>query len=221
VQSVIVTLLMLLLAVAVGYFAIMGYLQRRRTFALARMAGEKGLRFSVDDPFDVARRYADFCLLSAGHSAKAHNVTYGRIDQCSLRAFDFRYEVGHGTRRSTRRYNVVVVETPDSMAPVLMWNLIDADNAPLAARQSGETVLAWTCGGDIHLRHALATAAMPFAEDGLSVQTCGSTLMLASPVRRRQDYTRQFEAAAAILSAVRSASAKPGQSPVENVPPTC
>ena len=155
-QLLFTILLVFVLATACVSFAVMGLMQSRRTRRLRREAHELGLRFSVDDPFDVLRRYADFALIGCGHSARAGDVTYGRLGARVVRAFNFRYEVGHGTGRTARHYNVVIIEAEESSARLLMWNDNDSGAAPLQARAPDGHVGRWSYRGNAQLAAALA-----------------------------------------------------------------
>jgi len=171
---------------------------------LARLAHEVGLRFSENDLFDAARRYADFVLVAGGHGARASNVTYGRVGRWPVRAFDFRYEVGHGTRRSSRFYGVAVVETDMPMPPLLMWNNADADMAPLAARTAARQDETWAVRGSDKVFRA-AQAVLSRVE-GLSCQTCGYSVMLMAPVSsERSDYLGILQLAPEAVEAVETA----------------
>lgn len=152
------------------------------------------MRFSADDPFDVPRRYADFALICGGHSPKADNVIYGRLGGRRVRAFDFRYEVGHGTRRMTRHYAVVVVEVERDLPRVLMWNDDDAESSPLPTRSADGHIACWSYRGDPEAAVALKNALGDLMSEGASVQTCGTGLMLFAPVRRREGRRRLMEA---------------------------
>ena len=147
-QTVLVALLLAAPVAAAVAFAIGGWLQGRRRDRLARAAHEAGLLFSGEDPFDVSRRYADSALLGAGHAGRATNVTYGRVGGLPVRAFDFRYEIGHGTRRQARHYAVVAVEALGPVAPLLLWRWRDADLAPLAVRQATQRLGEWDARGE-------------------------------------------------------------------------
>lgn len=202
-QPAFVMALIAVLIAAVVSFVVMGLVQRRRARVLSRSAHKMGLRFSGDDPFDVPRRYADFVLISCGHSAQAHNVTYGRLAGLPLRAFDFRFEVGHGTRRMTRKYGVIVIETGKESPPALMWNTRDSQCVPLEALRCQARVGCWVCRGEEALVRELGSAADPLAEDALSMQTRGSVLMMWMPAARAgRDYAARLGAAGAIAKAL-------------------
>jgi len=186
VQTVLMLLLICILLASVVSFAVMGWLQKRRSNALEARACEMNMRFSAEDPFDVPQRYAPFTVIGSGHSARASNVTYGRIDGWAVRAFDFRYEVGHGTRRETRRYGIVLVETDHPFPNLLMWHDRDAQWAPLPAQRLGGRIAPWSFRGDEGLAAALAGFCREIAERGVSVQVRQSVLMFSQPVRDRK-----------------------------------
>ena len=190
------------LVAAVVSFAVMGLLQHRRTNVLAGKAHRMGMRFSVEDPFDVPRRYADFARIASGHSASAHNVTYGRLGGLPVRAFDFRYEIGHGTRRTARHYGVVVIETSEALPPLVMWNDRDVECAPLASHQCDGHVACWAYLGPEPLAAAVGYACRALADRGAGMQAVGHAVMLCVPIRsRRQDYSDLMACAAAALQA--------------------
>lgn len=218
-QTILVVLLLAApVAAAVG-FAIGGFLQVRRRDRLARAAHEAGLLFSAEDPFDVTRRYARFAIIGGGHGGRATHMTYGRLGGLPVRAFDFRYEIGHGTRRQGRHYAVVAVEALGPVAPLLLWRCGDLDLAPLAARQATERLGQWDCRGRgaaqavAKLPEALARGATgievlgPVEPGGL--EPAGSaegdaagTLLVWAPVRRGQLYAVRLADGLALAEAL-------------------
>ena len=220
-----VALLVVVLIAAVVSFAVMGIMQQRRGKTLARKAHAMGMRFSGDDPFEVPRRYATCALMTSGHSPRAHNVTYGRIEGILVRAFDFRYELGHGPRRISKHYSVIVAETEQDMPPVLMWNDRDAQLAPLTARQADGHVGSWVFRGSQQLATMLADAfGQTLADEAASIQVSGTICMVCLPVRqRRQDYAgplaqaiAKLRALPAFRSARAASAAEPARAPADN-----
>ena len=213
-QTAFTVLLVLVLAGALVAFAVMALRQARRRNRLAKAAAEMRLRFAAEDPFDVPCRYGQFALISGGHSPRAHNVTYGRIGGVPVRAFDFRYEVGHGTRRLTRHYHVVALETGRELPEVLLWHEGDLAAAPPGARSARHRLGAWLCRGEPSLAGALAAACGPFADDGPSLQTVGQVVLLALPARAvPRGGAWRLELAEAVLGAVRPVGAEDGNAP--------
>jgi hypothetical protein len=184
VQAVVVILLFAVLAVAMAASAVLGLVQARRARALARAAHEAGFKFSPSDPFDVPRRYAGLALISSGHSPRASNVTHGRLKGLPVRAFDFTYEIGHGPRRVTRHYSVVVAETDRRLPPAIIWHVDDGEMSPLPARQPTARVGCWLCSGDEQFSRRLAEACRPVADQAVSAQTWETRVMLCAPVPR-------------------------------------
>lgn len=172
-----------LLAASVS-FAVMGLGKMLRRRRLARDAHESGMKFFPDDPYDVPRRYADFAVVSSGHSPCANNVTAGRLRGRTLRAFDFRCELGHGTRRLTRRYSVVVAETRLAQPSLLMWHTGDAELAPLAARDMQGRVGRWSYRGSRELAEAVEPACRRLEQAQPSIEVRGAVVLIAAPVRR-------------------------------------
>ncbi|MDP6546086.1 MAG: hypothetical protein QGH60_19060 [Phycisphaerae bacterium] len=180
----------LILIASVVSFVVMGIRQLCRTNLLAREAHEMDLHFSPSDLFEVPRRYGSFALISRGHGPRAYNVTHGHVRGVPVRAFDFRYEVGHATRRTTRHYAVIVVQTRIALGKLVMWHVDDARAAPLSSGTAVRRVDKWMCSGDLGLARALAEAKGPLDDRGASVEVRNETIMFCIPIeKRRQDYT--------------------------------
>ena len=192
VQDIFTLLLTGVLIVSVVSFVVMGLRQMRRTNSLARKAHEMDLHFSPSDPFDVPRRYGDFALISSGHGPRAYNVTHGHVRSVPVRAFDFRYEVGHATRRTTRHYAVIVVQTRMALGKLMMWHVDDARAAPLSS--GAVRIGKWLCCGNLELAHALAEVSGPLVDRAASAEVRNDTIMFCIPiVRRRQDYAASLQ----------------------------
>ncbi len=181
VHTVFVGLLVGVLAASVLTFVVMGLRRLKRTRRLARAAHEQHRRFFVDDPFDVPGRYGEFALISAGHSPRADNVTDARLFGQAARAFDFRCELGHGTRRSTRHYTVLAAETARPVGRVIMWHDNDAELAPLLARCGEGHVGPWRYAGDAALAATLARAAGELSDADASIEVRDRVVLLAAP----------------------------------------
>jgi len=207
VQTVFVLLLIGVLLASVFSFVVMGLRRRRRINALARKAHEMRMRFSPADPFDLAHRYGALDLISSGHSARADNVTHGRLEGWPVRAFDFSYELGHGTRRLTRHYGVVVAETDLHLPPILLWHEKDLQAAPMAARRCDQRLACWACAGQESVASVLADACWPLADRLASMQCHNSTVMVCIPARKgAPDYAAVLECMPGILHKLRQAT---------------
>lgn len=219
-QFALVAILFAVFVAATIAFAVIAFLHRRRVGALSRVANQWGLRFSSDDPFDVPRFYADFVPVASGHSARARNVTYGQWHGIPIRAFDFRYEAGHGMQRHTRNFVVAVVQLERPLPPVLMWNTMDSICSPLEAIRCVEKFGPWMCRGEDALIRALALALAPLEHDAICIQTRGDQVMLWQPAgrggRMHAPLMECSLAAAEILDAwAGAASAEPVDSEAE------
>ena len=236
-QTILLLVLVGALCGAVVGFCGLGILQHFRSAAMARWAHESGMHFSPQDTFDVPRRCAAFAICSGGHSPQASNVTYGRLRGLPVRAFDFRYEVAHGTRRSTRHYCVVLVEAP-CLEPVLMWNRLDADGAPPPARWPDGVRGDWSGRGDAAAARRLGDACSALASSGVSIEARAEGLMLCFPAHRgSRSYAPWLEAAPGLIDSLalgapppapaeapRRSGADPENRPsdaVANRPPPC
>jgi hypothetical protein len=205
-QNAILALLLIVgFLAAVAWFVVMGALQARRTGALARWANETGMLFAADDPFDLPRKYANFALVAGGHSGRACNVTHGPLEGLPVRAFDFHYELGHGTRRLSLHYGVVAAETGQELPAVLMWNERQPGFAPLAALCRDAEVRGWSFRGSASLAALLGGACPDLADRAACIETRGTILMLAAPVRLREGHARDLAAAGKLLAAMRTA----------------
>ena len=204
-QAIVIILLLGVLAGAMAFFAVMGMAQVRRTRALARRAHAMGMQFSEDDPFDVPRRYAHMALVGAGHSPRADNVTYGRLDALPVRAFDFRYEAGHGPRRVTRHYSVVAADADTDLPAAIIWHEDDKDFAPLQTNLLAARVDCWSCVGGSDFARELAEACRPLTGQPVSAETRGATMMLCVPVDKGASSAAMSVAdAAAALREIRA-----------------
>ncbi len=183
-QILFTMLLTAILVVAMISFAFMAIMRLRRSRAMARQAHELNMRFSASDPLDIARRYANFALVSGGHSPKANNVTFGRMEGRRVSAFDFRYEVGHGTRRLTRHYTVVTVESVRTLPNLIMWNDDDVEAAPLEVRTGDCHLRDWACAGEMDLAAKIASECEDLREIGMSFQVSGTNVMMFAPANR-------------------------------------
>jgi hypothetical protein len=189
VQIAFIVLLGLIVAISMVVFAVLGAMHLRRTQHLVQDAHTAGLRFSPEDPFDVPRRYSDFALMHMGHNPRANNVTYGRIGRRPARAFDFRYEAGHGTRRATRQYSVITVDVELPLPFAILWNEADLAAAPLPVLAEGKRIGGWFTIGDEGVARVLVRACAALVDEGISVQTGSGALLFCSPVRRWRDHT--------------------------------
>lgn len=199
-------MLVVALLATVGYVVVLGIRQWLRARTLARLAGERTLRFSRDDAWNLPEQFCDFALMRCGHSARASHISHGRLHGQNIRAFNFRYEVGHGTRRMTRHYGVVVAEMAAPMPETLMWNRHDAEHAPADMHQADREVGCWACTGNGVLADIVRDGALSLAEEGLSVQAQGKHVMFALPGWQGEwwNYTMWLDQVAALLDQMNS-----------------
>jgi hypothetical protein len=114
--------------------------------------------------------------------------------------------VGHGTRRLTQRYNVVLAHADHPLPPVLMWPEQDAGEMPLAARRSRRRKGGWFYSGDEAAVSRLADRCDALGAKALGFQTVGDALMVWDSRRgRRDDYTRWLKNVPQLLTAVTAA----------------
>ncbi len=189
-QTLFVLLLICVLVSCLAAMAAMGVMQCKRSNRLARKAYDRQLHFAMIDPFDIPRRYEGFALVSCGHSSLAHNITHGHVGGCPIRAFDFRYEVAHATRRVARHYIAVVAETDNALPRLVMWH--EQDHAAMPLTHIGRSVRmgSWYCIGQGDVLTGLVGRLEKLFGDGVvNVETRGASLMICSPVTApKQDY---------------------------------
>lgn len=140
-MGILILLLTTALLAVTAFFAGLGIAVAMRCRALAQQANRQALRFSPADPFDLPNRYGELTLFQCGHSPQARNVTHGSYHGKIVRTFDFYCELGHGTRRLTRRCVVVTVETTRPLTPLSVWNLSHPNVIPMEAHRLAETAL--------------------------------------------------------------------------------
>lgn len=97
-------------AAVAGMIAVEDLRRRRRTNVLGRRAHSRHVRFSVEDPFNMPKRYRRFALMNAGHDFCVRNVCDSPSDAGRGRTFDLHFDVGRGRRREHRHYAVAVIE---------------------------------------------------------------------------------------------------------------
>ncbi len=176
-------ILILALAAGVAVLAWMGWSRRHRLNMLSRAAGEMGMRFSPNDPFDLTRHYSRFVLASAGHSGRVENIIHGRYDGWRLRAFDYYFEVGHGPRRLSRRYSVIAADTDLNLPDMLMWSADDTDHVPLIARTSTGRIGQWLVISGMEFAKTMADAFSDYHDQPVDLQINNRSVIICSPVR--------------------------------------
>jgi len=200
-------LVILIGALCGGVFALvwMAWNQRRRRKQMARLAHEMGMKFSSQDPFELSRRYSSFALFSAGHSRRAENVMYGRHGSWYFRAFDYSFELGHGTRRLVRRCSVIVADTDLAPPAGLLWHVDDTDHLPLPVAGTVARAGPWLLlrGGE----HAVELSELfgTFGEQPVNVETAGRSVMLwLNGIWQVPEFAARIRQAAAALDALRA-----------------
>lgn len=110
-----VILFFILIITAIAYSIISA---GRRTEALLLAASRKGFEFSRSDCFGIPNMYSYLDSLSKGHSRKAYNVMYGRLDEYESKAFDYTYQTGSGKSQTTHHLSVVLLDTDVCFTPL-------------------------------------------------------------------------------------------------------
>jgi hypothetical protein len=197
-------ILVVALVATVLYIVAMGIRQRRQARTLARLTAELSLRFSRDDPLELPEALSEFSLVAGGHSARASHVAYGRLDEMDVAAFNFRYEVGHGTRRLTRHYSMFLARVGHDLPPVVMWNTRDPDVTPVDMHRVDQHVAGWACTGSRILADIVKDTAGELAGKGLSVEVRHRQMLLALPGRQSAwwNYTTWLQPAREVVGSL-------------------
>lgn len=175
-QWVLMSFLVLAAALLMG----VGLAQRRHRGALARLAEQLGLRLAVRDFMGLPARYARCLLMQAGHSAYAQNILFGRLGNCFLRAFDYRFEVGHGPQRQSCRLTVVAGETQRQRPSAAVWREAPAAAALVCMERLATSPQGDRWVGDESSVRELA-AAWPQELGPVTLLTAGRVVLAACP----------------------------------------
>lgn len=151
-----------------------------------------GLRFSPDDPFDVPHRYRQFPVICSGHSPLAENVSYGRVDGWPVRAMQFHNEIGHGTRRQTKNYSIIVFEVDSPLPSAALWNNRDLSDAPLEVRNASQHLEYWTYSGDEEFCRQISRLAEDLGKDGFNIQTLGQSIFFSVLEKRSEGFYTDY-----------------------------
>lgn len=87
-------------------------LRHRLNRRLRELASERRLNFTPDDLVGVHERFQNLSLIRQGHRRRAWNLLYGTTDVGFIALFCYRYDLGFGTRQSSKQCWIAVVETP-------------------------------------------------------------------------------------------------------------
>ncbi len=187
-----ITLLSIGLIVMAGVLLWLGGKQHARRRRLAERARQRGLEFAAGDSQRLVLSYEDMALLCAGHSRRVENVISGRLDSWTIRAFDFRFDVGHGLRRMRRLYHVVLVDLGQLLDPVLMWHVDDLRRAPFLVRQCDQRMGGWLYSGSEMLARRLGHACAGLERCHVSMQIREQWLVLSCPASRDGEVCSQL-----------------------------
>ena len=209
-RHLLTSLLVVLLVGGVIGFAILGLRQRWRRRRLAMRCAARELEFVPNDPFNAPCYFSDFALMSAGHNPRAQNVSQGPLNGWRLRAFDLGYEVGHGIRRNSRQYSVLVLEGAHDLSDVLMWHRDDASGAPMRAAQGERLIGPWVFSGDAATASRLSHACEVLTGVQASLQVVRGVLMICAPAMGGETYEKLTAASTEICDALASETASGG-----------
>ena len=124
-----------------------------------------------------------------------------------MRAFDYRFEAGHGPRRLVRRYSVIVSDTDLDAPATLLWHEQDADHVPLAVQNPLGKLQPWLVVSGKSFAAALAGAFAEFAGEPVDLQADRRAVLLCSARRwRAADFAARIEQAAAGLTRLQARS---------------
>jgi hypothetical protein len=135
--AIIIVILAILL---LGSWLLVRYYQRRR--ALATLAYRLRLRFSAHHDPALPGRLAGLYLMQLGHARRAYHVISGRREDLELIAFDFSYETGLGSDRTSNQASVVVCKTIRVLPSIVA--LRDNSFQPLGKFSSFTSLATWS-----------------------------------------------------------------------------
>jgi len=174
-----------ILVVAIIVFLVMALRQVRRSRLLARLAHTEKMRFASEDPFNTPATCGELEIMQSGHNPRACNVIHGYRNGVDLRGFDYCYEIGHGPRRMTKSFYVVLVHLTFSFdEAVMLWNSADSGKVPDMLPGPGR-VGQWYYRGPQRSAESLAKLYEPVAKGPARVEARGDWLMLALRSRLR------------------------------------
>jgi hypothetical protein len=107
--------LLLIIAVAAGYYLWKRYREKERRQAVARFASQSGLQYSEDDPYNLPAY--DFRLFGKGVGRGCENVLSGRWQDLPVKEADYWYYTestdgkGH-TSRNYHYFSIVIADLP-------------------------------------------------------------------------------------------------------------
>ena len=191
---------------AVSFFAvviacsILGVRLFYRSRKLSLLSTKMGLKFSREDLDNLSLKYHEFALFALGHSPRASNIMNGLIDARNVCAFDLRYEIGHGTRRVCRYYQVLVVELSGDYSDLVMWNDQDIGVVPLVIRKIDGRVGCWTYAGNEQYAMVIMDIAADLADTGMCLQVKDNRLLMCIPVLAGKNYAVWLRQSLALVS---------------------
>jgi hypothetical protein len=104
--------LFLLVLLAGGAFAVLGYLQaQKRRKELAEMAHSNGWSFRAARDRGMDDRFGQFSCLRHGSRRYAYNIMEGRAGARSVCAFDYHYQTGSGKNTHHHHFSAVIVNS--------------------------------------------------------------------------------------------------------------
>lgn len=105
---------LLLIAGAGIIFAIYAYYAaKKRREAMAKVAGQLGLRYEPKDFSGKDITYSALALFNKGDSHKACNIMSGNKEGFYTDIFDYQYTTGSGKNRTTHSVSVCVFKVPE------------------------------------------------------------------------------------------------------------
>ncbi len=96
-----VVVFMLFACLVVVLICVSYVINKKRRQELAAWGEQRGLRFSVDDPFDIPERFSQFGLMQQGHSREATNVLWREGQAGEAFIFEYSYTTGSGKDETT------------------------------------------------------------------------------------------------------------------------
>ena len=100
-----------------GIWALARHLEKKRTAALRAEADGMGLEFYANGGDISPPGLSQFDLFSRGHTQRVKNAMVGPLGGAEVAVFDYKYVTGHGKHRTTHNQTVVMFDMAGADLP--------------------------------------------------------------------------------------------------------
>jgi hypothetical protein len=114
------SLILLIAAASFVVIWIASRFEKKRQRAFIALAQSRGLSYSRHADLDVERELKDYNLFGSGRKRQLGNYVRGKIDNISLRFFDYHYETGDGQSSKKHSKTVLIMQANKLNLPVFV-----------------------------------------------------------------------------------------------------